>query len=98
MRGAWQWPAFCALTVVDAIVLSLLPFYGDGPGGYVPGLLLAGFFNILAVAVLAPIGGRLLRRRRRSSRPPTGASTATATMLKNAASSRAGTKPPGPSP
>jgi hypothetical protein len=65
MRGAWQWPAFCVLTVADAIVLALLPFYGDGPGGVVPALLLAAFFNIVAVAVLAPLGGRLLRRRRR---------------------------------
>ena len=65
MRGAWQWPAFCVLTVADGIVLALLPFYGDGPGGIVPALLLAAFFNIVVVAVLAPLGGRLLRRRRR---------------------------------
>jgi hypothetical protein len=64
MRGAWQWPAFCVLTVADAIILVLLPFYGDGPGGLVPGLLLAAFFNIVAVAVVAPAGGRLVRRRR----------------------------------
>src|SRR5690348_3578275 len=64
MRGAWQWPVFCVLTVVDAAVLSLLPFYGDGPGGIVPALLVAAFFNIVAVAVLAPAAGRLLRRRR----------------------------------
>jgi hypothetical protein len=64
MRGAWQWPAFFACTLAGAAVLTLLPFYGDGPDGYVPGLLLAGFFNIVVVAVLAPIGGRLVRRRR----------------------------------
>ena len=63
MRGAWQWPAFFALTLADAAVLALLPFYDDGPG-YVGGLLLGGFFNLVAVAVLAPLGGRVLRRRR----------------------------------
>jgi hypothetical protein len=64
MRGAWQWPTFFAVTLIDGAVLSALPFYGDGPGGFVPGVLLAGFANLVAVAVLAPLCGRLLRRRR----------------------------------
>jgi hypothetical protein len=65
MRGAWQWPVFFALTLADGAVLAELPFYSHGPGGYVGGLLLAGFFNLVVVAVLAPLGGRLVRRRRR---------------------------------
>ena len=32
IRGAWQWPAFALLTVLDAVLLTQLPFYGDGPG------------------------------------------------------------------
>ncbi len=64
MRGAWQWPTFFAVTLIDGAVLSALPFYADGPGGFVPGVLLAGFANLIAVAVLAPLGGRLVRRRR----------------------------------
>ncbi len=64
MRGAWQWPAFAAFTVVDGILLSELPFYDDGPGSVVGGMLLAGFANIIVVAVLAPLVGRRLRRRR----------------------------------
>jgi hypothetical protein len=64
MRGAWQWPAFFASTLVDGAVLDRLPFYGDGPGSFVGGVLLAGFLNLVAVAVLAPLSGRLLRRRR----------------------------------
>jgi hypothetical protein len=63
LRGAWQWPTFAALTVVDAVLLATLPFTGEGSGFY-GGLLLAGFFNIFAIAVLAPAAGRLLRRRR----------------------------------
>jgi len=63
LKGAWQWPAFAALTVVDAVLLATLPFAGEGSGFY-GGLLLAGFFNIVAVAVLAPACGLLLRRRR----------------------------------
>jgi hypothetical protein len=64
LRGAWQWPAFVVLTLVDGLVLALLPFYGDGSGGFMPGLLLAGFLNLFAIAVLAPAVGRLVRRRR----------------------------------
>jgi hypothetical protein len=65
LRGAWQWPAFVVLTVVDGVVLERLPFYGDGPGGVVPGVLLAGFLNLFVVAVLAPPAGTGLRRVRR---------------------------------
>jgi hypothetical protein len=64
LRGAWQWPAFIALTLVDGVLLSELPFYADGAGGLFPGVLLAGFLNLFAVAVLAPAVGRIVRRRR----------------------------------
>lgn len=64
LKGAWQWPAFVALTVVDAAILVMLPFAGDGADA-VGALLLATFFNLLAVALAAPLGGMLLRRVRR---------------------------------
>ena len=64
LRGAWQWPLFGALVVVDAIVLHVLPLAGDQGAGPVGALLLAGFFNLVAVAVAGPLGGMLLRRRR----------------------------------
>lgn len=65
MRGAWQWPSFALLTLVDGLVLDRLPPYGDGPGTFVACLLVAGFANLFVVAVLAPLAGRRLRRRRR---------------------------------
>lgn len=64
MRGAWQWPAFAALTLLDAVVVVELPFYDRGPGDMLGGLLLAGFVNLFAVAVIAPAAGWWLRRRR----------------------------------
>jgi hypothetical protein len=64
LRGAWQWPAFMALTLVDAALLVLLPPYDGAPEHLFPGVLLAGFVNLLAVVVLAPPLGRVLRRRR----------------------------------
>jgi hypothetical protein len=63
LRGAWQWPAFAALTAVDGVLLAELPFTGDGTDLF-GGILLAGFINLAAVALLAPLAGRALRRRR----------------------------------
>ena len=66
MRGAWQWPAFAVALVVDTVLLSRLPIAGDqGPDPF-PALLLAGFFNLIVVAVGAPLAGAWLRRRRRT--------------------------------
>jgi hypothetical protein len=64
LRGAWQWPAFVALTLVDGIALVVLPPYDGAPENVFPGVLLAGFVNLLAVAVVAPAAGLLLRRAR----------------------------------
>jgi hypothetical protein len=64
LRGAWQWPAFFVLTVVDAVLLVRLPFQGDGIDLF-GALIAAGFLNVLTVVLLAPLGGMLLRRRRR---------------------------------
>jgi hypothetical protein len=64
LRGAWQWPAFALLTVVDAMLLVWLPFEGDGAGA-VGAFWFATFLNLLAVALVAPLVGALVRRRRR---------------------------------
>lgn len=64
MRGALLWPAFFGLTLVDALLLGRLPIAGDDGTGLVPALLLAALFNLIAVAVLAPLAGLRLRRRR----------------------------------
>jgi 4-amino-4-deoxy-L-arabinose transferase-like glycosyltransferase len=62
LRGAWQWPAFIVLTLVDGVLLVVLPPYEGGPPGVFPGVLLAAFGNLLAVAVVAPLLGLALRR------------------------------------
>ena len=62
-RGAWLWPTFVVVTVLDGVMLHALPLLGSSQtvaGGIVAGLV----GNVLAVVLLArPIGG-LLRRRR----------------------------------
>src|SRR3954451_738043 len=64
LRGAWQWPMFAALAVVDAVLLHELPVAGDSGPRLIGALLLAGVLNLVAVAVAGPLGGLLLRRRR----------------------------------
>jgi hypothetical protein len=64
LRGAWQWPAFAVLTVADAALVAWFPFQGEG-GDFWGAVLLAGFFNLVAVAVAAPFLAMALRRRRR---------------------------------
>jgi hypothetical protein len=64
-RGALLWPLFVGLTIADALLLGELPIAGDGGTDLVPALLLASFFNLLAVAVVAPVASARLRRRRR---------------------------------
>ncbi len=63
-RGAWLWPAFVAMTAVDAVVGHLRPASGDTES--LAAAALAGlFFNLLAVLLLSRPLGALLRRVRR---------------------------------
>jgi hypothetical protein len=64
MRGAWLWPAFVVLTVLEMGLLHWLPIAGES-SGFVASLLLAGCLNVGAVAFLGGLGGIALRRRRR---------------------------------
>ena len=64
LRGALLWPVLIVLTLVDAVLLGRLPIAGDDGTPFVPALLLAMFFNLVALAVLAPLLSRRLRRRR----------------------------------
>jgi hypothetical protein len=64
LSGAWQWPAFTVLTVVNTVVLARLPFSG-GRANLLGCLLAAGLLNLIVIAVVSHLGGWLLRRRRR---------------------------------
>jgi hypothetical protein len=63
LSGAWQWPTFAVLTVVDAVILARLPFSG-GRANLLGCLLAAGLLNLMVIAVVSRTGGRLVRRRR----------------------------------
>src|SRR5436190_13678324 len=68
MRGAWMWPTFAALTAFDALLLHARPIAGDDTS-LLEGVLLAGFFNLVAIAVVAPMVGAVVRRRWRPDLP-----------------------------
>ena len=63
LHGAWMWPSFVVLTVLDGLIVHWLPWSGDtqtAASGWVGGL----FLGLLAIAVGAPVLGLLLRRSR----------------------------------
>ena len=63
-RGALLWPTFVVLTIADALLLGVLPLAGDEGTEFVGAALLAGVFNLVMVAVVAPLLAIWLRRRR----------------------------------
>jgi hypothetical protein len=63
LRGAWLWPTFVIATVLEMVLLHVLPVQGDATG-WVGALLAAGCLNLLAVVVVGGLGGVVLRRRR----------------------------------
>lgn len=63
LRGAWLAPAFVVFTLIDAALLQLLPIAGDRGPGAVATAILAGFMNLLVVAVVGPLAALWLRRR-----------------------------------
>jgi hypothetical protein len=64
MRGATLWPAFAVAVVADGVLLNQLPIAGDRGPALFPAVILAGFANLIVVAVLAPLAGHLLHGRR----------------------------------
>ncbi|HYH59240.1 MAG TPA: hypothetical protein VD790_08480 [Thermoleophilaceae bacterium] len=66
LRGAWQWPAYAVLTVLDAVILHELPPVRTGVD-FVPALILASFTNLFLMGAVAPWLGRRLAAREQAS-------------------------------
>jgi hypothetical protein len=69
LRGAMQWPAFVVLTLVDGLVLDLLPPVSTLGLNFIEGVLIATFANLFLVGALAPFLTRRLAAR--EAAPPT---------------------------
>jgi hypothetical protein len=64
LRGAWQWPAYALLTLLDAVILHELP-PGSGSVELIPGLIVSSFANLFLMGAVAPwLGKRLAQRER----------------------------------
>jgi hypothetical protein len=61
LHGAWMWPTFIVLAVVDGALVSWRPIAGQSESP-VAGWLLATFLSLVGIAVAAPLLGMLLRR------------------------------------
>jgi hypothetical protein len=68
LRGAWMWPSFVAITLLDGLLLHLLPPIGTGVD-LIPAILLATFGNLVLVGAVAPWLARRLWRRRPAAEP-----------------------------
>ncbi|MDQ3645067.1 MAG: hypothetical protein M3356_06135 [Actinomycetota bacterium] len=65
LRGATLWPAFVITTLLDGLILDLLPPVATAGLNYVEGVLIATFGNLFLVGALAPFLTKRLARRRR---------------------------------
>jgi len=62
LRGAWQWPAYAFLTLLDAVILHELPPVSGGVD-FIPGLIVSSFGNLFLMGAVAPWLGRRLAQR-----------------------------------
>ena len=68
LRGAWMWPSFVAITLLDGLLLHRLPPVRTGID-LIPGILLATFGNLVLIGALAPWLARRLWKRRPAAEP-----------------------------
>jgi hypothetical protein len=63
-RGAWMWPAFIGLTVLDGVIGTLLPGEGDSTK-FVGAMLFGAAINLVAIVLLSwPLAFALRRIKR----------------------------------
>jgi hypothetical protein len=68
LRGAWMWPSFVAITLLDGILLHELPPVRTGID-LIPGILLATFGNLILIGAVGPWLARRLWKRRPAAEP-----------------------------
>ncbi len=72
LRGAMQWPAFVACTLMDGIILDALPPLATRTLNLVDGVLIATFGNLFLLGAVAPfLTKRLVRRSALEASPAT---------------------------
>lgn len=70
LRGAWMWPSFVVITLVDGVLLHRLSPIREGID-LIPAILLATFGNIVLIGAVAPWLARRMWKRRPAADPGT---------------------------
>ncbi|HEV2075975.1 MAG TPA: hypothetical protein VGR10_07025 [Thermoleophilaceae bacterium] len=73
LRGAWQWPTFAVLTLVDGLIIDALSPTGADVD-LLLGIIFASFGNLILVGVVGPWLARRLVERQRRAESETGGS------------------------
>jgi hypothetical protein len=68
LRGAWMWPTFVAVTLLDAVLLHRLSPVREGIAP-IPALLIATFSNLILIGAVAPWLARRIWKRRPAAEP-----------------------------
>jgi hypothetical protein len=68
LRGAWMWPTFIALTLLDGLLLHWLPPVRDDIA-FVGAVLIATFGNLVLIAAVGPWLARRIWKRREAAQP-----------------------------
>jgi hypothetical protein len=68
LRGAWMWPTFVAITLLDGLLLHLLPPERTGIA-LVPAILIATFGNLVLIGAVGPWLARRIWKRRPAAEP-----------------------------
>ena len=68
LRGAWMWPTFVVVTLLDGLIMWRLPPVGGGVD-LIPAVLIATFGNLALIAAVAPWLARRTWKRRPAAEP-----------------------------
>jgi hypothetical protein len=68
LRGAWMWPTFVAITLLDGLIMWRLPPVGEGVD-LIPAILISTFGNLILVGAVAPWLARRTWKRRPAAEP-----------------------------
>ena len=68
LLGAWRWPLFLVITVLDALIVVWLPPNGTS-ALFVPALVICSFGNLFLIGVVAPWLARRIAARQGMTRP-----------------------------
>lgn len=63
LRGAWLWPTFVVVTVLDGVIIHARPPAGAAQN-LAGGIVIAMTINVISVLLFSQLFGRLIRRRR----------------------------------